>query len=100
MKKSVFIILAIYTFSLQAAELICSTDNSSNKCHDLYEVFMADEVCFKGDLNDATRFHKLGLKHSEGIQFLEGQMSGPDKMLIFVEESEVEQLRHIERCPN
>lgn len=100
MKKSLFVVLAICTFSLQAAELICSTDNISNQCHDLYEVFMAQEVCFKGDVNDATRFNKLELKYSNGIRFLEGQVNSPDRMLLFVEESEVEQLRYIERCHN
>lgn len=98
MKKLSFVILASLVMSVQAAELYCMADNTEMKCRDLYEVFMAEKVCFSGDVSDVTSFKNLGLKTTRGIKFLEGQVTNENRMLIFVQESGVEQLRSIERC--
>lgn len=98
MKTLIALMMLSCALSISAAELTCSVENNAYKCQDLYDVFMADQVCFEGEVADATHFHKLVLRPTRGIKFLEGQITSPDKMLIFVEESGVEQLRYIERC--
>lgn len=98
MKNFIFSFVSLMTLSAAAATLECHADGSKSACTDLYEVFMADDVCFSGDVTDATNFYRLGLKQADGIRFLEGQVAGPNRMLVFVKESGVEQLRYIPRC--
>lgn len=98
MKRLVFGAFALLSLSTFAADLFCLVDMSAVRCRDLYDVFMADDVCFRGNVGDATEFKKLGLTRSSGIKFLEGQVADDNRMLLFVEESGVEQLRYVNRC--
>lgn len=98
MKRLILSMLALMSISAHATDLFCLVGISAFKCSNLYDVFMADDVCFKGEVSDANDFKKLGLTRTSGIKFLEGQVSNENQMLIFVEESQVEQMRYINRC--
>ena len=98
MKKLTLLALALIISSAQAAQLFCSVDNRFEACVDLYDVFMAEETCFKGDVGEVSQFSTLGLAETNGIRFLEGQDTDSNRMLLFVEETGVEQMRYITRC--